>query len=113
LKLTKPFAVLCVVLTVVGCKDQRVADLEKRVSALEDAAQQIQSDRDKSASDDAARRLKLEECVAGAEADFQRDVANNGSKARNDSYDIPVPALAEMQKRKQGKLQECALLYSK
>jgi hypothetical protein len=96
-----------------GCQDTRVTNLEQRVKNLEDKARQLESERAKSSDGDAARRAKLEGCVAEANADFQKNLVGNGTKARNGSYNVPVPVLTEMQRQKQGKIEECRLLYSK
>lgn len=97
----------------VGCQDSRVPSLEQRVSRLEQSVQQLETERVKSADDDSARRAKLEGCVAQANATFDSNIASNGTKNRSGTYSVPVPVLAEMQRQKQGKIEECRLLYSK
>ncbi|OLB26590.1 MAG: hypothetical protein DMG41_18195 [Acidobacteria bacterium] len=96
-----------------GCEDKRVTNLEQRVKQLEDRTRQLGAERTKSTNDDDVRRLKLENCVADANADFQRNLENNGTKARNGSYNVPVPLLEQMQRQKQSKIEECKILYSK
>jgi hypothetical protein len=96
-----------------GCQDSRVTNLEQRVNHLEERTRQLESERAKNSDEDAARRAKLENCVAEANADFQKNLVSNGAKARNGSYNVPVPVLTEMQGQKQGKIEECSLLYSK
>lgn len=98
---------------VAGCQDSRVPALEQRVKQLEERTRQLEADRTKSTNDEDARRLKLENCVAEANDDFQRNVSNNGTKARNGSYNVPVPLLEQAQRQKQAKIEECRLLYSK
>ncbi len=100
-------------LSLTGCQDTRVTNLEKRVDHLEQSIHQLESERNKTADDDAARRAKLESCVAEANAAFERNMVSNGTKQRNGSYNVPVPVLSEMQRVKQGKIEECRLLYSK
>lgn len=97
----------------VGCQDSRVPNLEQRVSRLEQSVQQLESERDKSAKDDSDRRARLESCVAQANAAFDSNLVSNGTKNRSGSYSVPVPVMAEMQRQKQGKIEECRLLYSK
>jgi hypothetical protein len=96
-----------------GCQDTRVTNLEQRVNRLDESVRRLELERTKSSADDAARRAKLENCVAEANTEFQRNVVSNGTKARNGSYNVPIPAITEMQKQKQGKIEECRLLYSK
>jgi hypothetical protein len=97
----------------VGCQDSRVTALEQRVSRLEQSVNQLDAERDKINTAESARREKLESCVAEANATFDRNVASNGTRARNGSYNVPVPVVTEMQRQKQGKIEECRLLYSK
>jgi hypothetical protein len=100
-------------LTLAGCQDTRVSRLEKRVDQLEQTVHQLETDRTKAADDDSARRAKLESCVAEANSAFQTDMVRNGTKQRNGSYNVSVPVLEQMERRKQGKIEECRLLYSK
>jgi hypothetical protein len=104
---------LLVMATSVGCQDSRVTALEQRVSRLEESVHQLQSERDKTSTDESARRAKLESCVAEATAAYDRNLVSNGTKAGNGSYNVSVLVLAEMQRQKQGKIAECRLLYSK
>ena len=100
-------------LSLTGCQDTRVTNLEKRVDKLDQTVHQLEADRTKAVDDDSARRAKLESCVAEANADFDRNMISNGTKKRDGSYSVPVPAASEMQRVKQGKIDECRLLYSK
>ncbi len=100
-------------LSLTGCQDTRVTNLEKRVNHLEQTVHQLEADRTKAADDDSSRRAKLESCVAEANAAFQRNMVSNGTRQRNGSYNVPVPVLSEMQRVKQGKIEECRLLYAK
>ncbi len=96
-----------------GCQDTRVTNLEKRVDHLEQTLHQLEADKTKAADDDSTRRAKLESCVADANATFRTDLVSNGTKQRNGSYNVPVPVMEQMQRKKQGKMEECRLLYSK
>ena len=96
-----------------GCQDSRVPALEQRIKQLEDRTRQLEADRTKASDDDAARRAKLESCVADANNQFQADIANNGTKAAHGSYNVPVPVIEQMQRQKQSKIEECRLLYAK
>lgn len=96
-----------------GCQDTRLQTLEQRVNRLEQSVHRLESEHSKSASDESALRAKLESCVAEANAAFDRNLVQNGTKARNGGYSVPVPVLGEMQRQKQGKIEECKLLYSK
>jgi hypothetical protein len=96
-----------------GCQDNRVTTLEKRVDHLEQTVRELQADRTKASDDDSARRAKLERCVADADAAFQTDMVSNGTKQRNGSYNVPVPILEQMERKKQGRVEECRLLYAK
>jgi len=98
---------------VAGCQDSRVPALEQRVKQLEERMHQLEAERTKVSEDDAARRAKLESCVADANNEFQANIAHNGTKAANGSYNVPVPALESAQRQRQGKIEECRLLYSK
>jgi outer membrane murein-binding lipoprotein Lpp len=101
------------ILYLAGCQDTRVSNLEQRVNHLEQSVHELESQRDKHADDDQARRQKLEACVAEANAEFDRNIAGNGTKLRNGTYNVPVPVVTEMQRQKQGKIDECRLLYGK
>ena len=96
-----------------GCRDDRVTPLEKRVEKLEQAVQKFEAQQNKSADEDAARRAKLETCVAEANAEFQSSANRNGTRQANGTYNIPVPLLEQMQRQRQAKIEECRLLYSK
>lgn len=100
-------------LSLAGCQDARVTNLEKRFDHLEQTVHQLEADRTRVADDDSARRAKLESCVAEANAAFERNMVSNGTKQRNGSYNVPVPVLEQMERQKQGKIEECRLLYSK
>jgi hypothetical protein len=100
-------------LPLTGCQDSRVTNLEKRVDHLEQTFHQLEADRTKASDDDSARRAKLGRCVADADAAFQTDMVSNGAKQRNGSYNVPVPILEQMERKKQGRVEECRLLYSK
>jgi hypothetical protein len=104
---------LILVFALAGCDDNRVPALELRVKQLEEKIHQLEVERTKSSEDDSARRAKLESCVADANADFQKNLESNGTKARNGSYNVSVPLLEQMQRQKQSKIEECRLLYSK
>jgi uncharacterized protein HemX len=110
---TSSFALLLVIAASLGCQDSRVTALEQRVGRLEQSVRQLESERDKTNNNESARRANLESCVAEANAAFDRNLVTNGTKARNGSYNVSVPVLAEMQRQKQGKIEECRLLYSK
>jgi hypothetical protein len=90
-----------------------VKNLEERVSVLEEKTHQLESEKAKSSANNEARQLKLENCVDEANMEFQKDVVSNGTKGRNGLYSVPVPIQSEMEKKKQGKIEECRLLYSK
>lgn len=109
----KRWAVLLILFPIGGCQDNRVTGLEKRVEHLEQTIHQVEADRRKAEDDDSSRRAKLESCVADANSAFQTDMVSNGTKQRNGSYNVSVPVLEQMEKRKQGKIEECRLLYSK
>jgi hypothetical protein len=96
-----------------GCNNDRVTNLEQRVKQLEERTRQLEAERTKSTNDDDVRRMKLENCVAEANAQFQANLQSNGTKARNGSYNVSVPLLEQMQRQKQAKVEECRLLYSK
>ena len=66
-------------LSLCGCQDSRVTNLEQRVNQLESKTRELESERNKSADEDATRRTKLEACVEEANADFQRNLVINGS----------------------------------
>jgi hypothetical protein len=112
-KNTQTAIVSLLLVMIVGCQDSRVPALEQRVTRLEQSVHQLEAERDKTNLDDSARRAKLESCVAEANAAFEADLVRNGTKTRNGSYNVPIPVLTEMQSRKQGKIEECRLLYSK
>jgi septal ring factor EnvC (AmiA/AmiB activator) len=111
--ISKNLVIFSVIALTTGCQDARLANLEQRVGQLEQNMQRLESARTKTAEDEAARRAKLENCVAEANSAFERNLISNGTKARNGSYNVPVPVLGEMQRQKQGKIDECRLLYSK
>jgi hypothetical protein len=111
--LTVVLVVLTIVIArytvVLARKEPSISDVKQ----LEERTRQLEAERTKNANDDDVRRLKLENCVSEANADFQKNLENNGKKARNGSYNVPVPLLEQMQRQKQSKIEECRLLYSK
>jgi hypothetical protein len=109
----KSVHLLASVFLCVGCQDSRVPPLEQRIKQLEERTRQLEAERTKATEDDAARRAKLESCVADANSEFQANIASNGTKAAHGSYNVPVPALESAQRQRQGKIEECKLLYSK
>src|SRR5437899_8943426 len=109
----KRWGTFVLLFSLAGCQDTRVNNLEKRVDHLEQTVHQLEADRTKAADDDSARRAKLERCVTEANAAFERNMVSNATRQRNGSYSVPVPILSEMQRVKQGKIEECRLLYSK
>jgi len=112
--MSKSFLVaMSAALSLAGCQDTRVTNLEKRVDHLEQTLHQLEADKTKVADDDSTRRAKLESCVADANATFQTDLVSNGTKQRNGSYNVSVPVLEQMQRKKQSKIEECRLLSSK
>jgi len=98
---------------IAGCQDSRVPALEQRLKQLEERTHQLEAERTKTSEDDAARRARLEACVADANGDFQRNLEHNGTKQRDGSYTVPVPTSEQMQRQRQGKIEECRVLYSK
>lgn len=86
--------------------------LEQRVNRLEQTVRQLEADQGKTSNEAAARRAKLEDCVAGANAAFDSGIISNGTRSHNGSYSVPVPVEAEMLRQKQAKIEECKLLYS-
>jgi len=87
-KLTKwlvGFTVVLVFLTIViACYTVVLARKEPFISdvkQLEERTRQLEAERTKNANDDDVRRLKLENCVSEANADFQKNLENNGKKA--------------------------------
>jgi len=103
-------AVLCLSL---GCNDDRLTNLEQRMKQLEERTHQLEAERTKTSVEDATRRAKLEACVADANDDFQRNLERNGKKQRDGSFTVPVPTSEQMQRQRQGKIEECRVLYSK
>jgi outer membrane murein-binding lipoprotein Lpp len=101
---------LCVV---AGCQDSRVPALEQRVKQLEERIHQLEAERTKASEDEAARRAKLESCVADANAEFDASTSRYGTKLKNGNYDVPVPMVEQMQRQRQARIEQCRLLYSK
>jgi septal ring factor EnvC (AmiA/AmiB activator) len=64
-----------------GCEDKRVTNLEQRVKQLEERTRQLEAERAKTTNDDDVRRLKLENCVADANADFQKEFRKQRHKS--------------------------------
>jgi hypothetical protein len=62
-----------------------VTNLEKRVDQLEQTTHRLEADRSKAVDDNSARRAKLESSVMEANASFDRDKVNNGTKQRNET----------------------------
>ena len=93
-----------------GCQDPRVTNLEQRVNQLESKTRELESERIKSVveDEDASTRSKLEACVEAATTDFKRGLANNATKGNS----VPKPSLAEMQRQKQIKIEDCRVMYS-
>jgi outer membrane murein-binding lipoprotein Lpp len=100
-------------LTLAGCQNARVTDLEKRVDRLEQSTRQLEADRTKAADEDSKRHAKLETCVAEANVAYERSTASNGTRQRDGSYSVPVTSVTVMDRAKQEKIEECRLLYSK
>ena len=101
------------ILSLSGSQDSRVTNLEQRVNQVENKTRELESQRTKSADENASIRAKLEAGVEEASTDFQRNLVSNGTKQRNGSYNVPVPTLAKMQRQKQVEIETCRLLYSK
>jgi outer membrane murein-binding lipoprotein Lpp len=105
---------LAAILVLAGCQDtSKMSDLEKRVGSLEESIRHLEADRTKATDEESLKRARLEGCVADANADFDSNMIHNGTKQRNGSYNVPVPALEQMQRQKQSKIEECRLLYSR
>jgi len=97
----------------VGCNDQRVSELDRRVKVLEASVQQVQADQKKIADADSKRQSELQLCIFQADSKFQESLNGNGQKRRDGSYDVPIPVMAEMERQKHDQIEECKVLYGK
>jgi outer membrane murein-binding lipoprotein Lpp len=98
---------------VAGCQDSHVPALEQRVKQLETQVKELEAERTKASEDDAARRAKLESCVADANAEFDASMSRYGTKLKNGTYNVPTPIVEQMQRQRQAKFEQCRLLYAK
>jgi hypothetical protein len=112
--MARSVAVVVMILFFSGCQDSRVTNLEQRLNQLENKTRELESERTKSAveDDDARIRANLEACVETVTTDFKRSLANNTAKRRNSPHSVPKPTLAEMQRQKQSKIDDCRLIYA-
>ena len=107
------FALLTAASLLSGCQDDRSNRLEQRVTQLEQSVGKLQADLKKTTDDERTRLALLAQCVADANAAYERGLANNGSKGRGEIYSVPVTLLAEIRKQRLDKVEECKLLYQK
>ena len=85
--------------------------LEKRVSDLETKIKTIEDTQKEKAQEDATKEARFKQCVYSADDDYDAGLRLNGTKNKNGSYAVPTASLAELQRQKQNKLEECKLLY--
>jgi outer membrane murein-binding lipoprotein Lpp len=106
-------AALFSLLALAGCDDRQVSDLDQRVRTLEKSVQQMQASQKEIADDAAKVRTHLQVCIFEANSKFQESLEGNGTKRRDGSYDVPIPIMAEMERQKRDKIEECKVLYGK
>jgi hypothetical protein len=96
-----------------GCQNSRVTNLEQRLNQLENKTRELESERTKSADEDAGIRAKLEACVEGRKHRLPTQLGEHGTNNGMVRTMFPEPTLAEMQRQKQVEIETRRLLYSK
>lgn len=97
-------------LSVVSCqtqpdaRDAKIADLERRVSTLENSAKA-------SAQEDSHRRVMLEVCLKDADVWYNENLRLNATSTKKASFSVPVAAMEQAISAKREKIEQCKLLY--
>jgi len=100
-------------IAVAGCDDRRVSDLDQRLKAVEQSVKQLQSVQSKIAEEQSKKQTQLQVCIFQANVKFQGSLEGNGKKRRDGTYDVPMAAMAEMERQKRDEIEECKVLYGK
>lgn len=108
-----PLAIFLSLIPLIGCNDHRVSDLDQRVKTLEKSVQEMQTSQKQGAEEGSKRQTQLQVCIFEANSKFQQSLEGNGRKRRDGSYDVPIPVMAEMERQKSDKIEECKVLYGK
>ena len=106
-----PLVPIVAFLTLIGCQDDRVPPLEKRIAELETKVKHLEDLQEARANTDSIKEAGFKECLARADDEFDHALRMNGKKSSDGSYAVPTSILEQIQRQKEGKLEECKLLY--
>ena len=99
----------CVVLS--SCKDERVSSHEKRIADLEAKVKTLEETLKTKSMNAEVKSDQLYKCVEDANSAYESSLRTYGDKNGFGDYIVPEPKLQQIQREKQGKLDECKLLY--
>ena len=106
-----PLVAIISFLILIGCQDERVPPLEKRIAELETKVKHLEDLQEARASADSIKEADFRECVSRADDAFDHSLRMNGTRSSDGSYAVPTSTLEQIQRQKEGKLEECKLLY--
>jgi hypothetical protein len=106
-----PLVPIVTVLILTGCQDDRVPPLEKRIAELETKVKNLEELQEARASANSIKEADFRDCVSRADDAFDHSLRMNGTKSSDGSYAVPTSILEQIQRQKEGKLEECKLLY--
>jgi hypothetical protein len=86
-------------------RDAKIADLERRVSTLENSAKS-------SAQEESHRRVMLESCLKDADVWYNENLRLNATSTRKESFSVPVAAMQQASNVKRDKIEQCKLLWA-
>ena len=110
----KPTIILSIsalVFVLIGCQDNRVPTLDKRIADLESKVKTLEEKQQAKADADSTNESRFKQCVYSADDEFDNGLRLNGTKNANGSYALATTSLQQLQRQKQNKLEECKLLY--
>ena len=111
MKSTLILSISASIFILIGCQDNRVPTLEKRISDLESKVKTLEDKQQAKADADSTNEANFKECVRSADDDYNSTLRLNGTKNSNGSIAIDASSLQQLQRQKQSKLEECKLLY--
>lgn len=106
-----PLVSIVVFFILTGCQDDRVPPLEKRIASLETKVKNLEDLQQARANADSIKQSDFKDCVSRADDEFDHALRMNGTKNSDGSYAVPTSTLEQIQRQKEGKLEECKLLY--